>query len=206
MSENNPNKEEKRNAILTAGVSASLKPEMPDSIRVALSVKQNFALAAEEIFCHALNRTIWVYRNDYSAIDLMLAEIRNTAMESMATEGGISRISDMVFKNDAMREFLFTLQAQFYSQFAEFHQHWVDLVTNLAASLTNSPLGGQNIKTEMSLVPEDLRLRTHSAQHMTDLLLANTWFIMFIFISLWGRTFTYEELKANFRRSNAIPG
>jgi hypothetical protein len=176
---------------------------MPDTIQVALSEKQNYALATEEIFCHALNRTVWVYRENYGAIDVMLSEIRNTALESIATQAGIERITSMVFGNGAMREFLFTLQAQFYSQFAEFNEYWVDLINGTAASLTNTPLGVA-VKTELSLVPEDLKLRTYGVDHMRELLLANTWFIMFIFIALWGRTFTYEELRANYRRTNPV--
>jgi hypothetical protein len=77
---------------------------------------------------------------------------------------------------------------------------WADLIEHIAYSLTNSPIGVE-VKTELSLVPEDLRLRTYEASHMRDLLLANNWLIMFIFIGLWGRTFTYEELRANYRRT-----
>lgn len=97
MSNNNPTSEEKKAAILLSGVMASLKPELPSSMSLALSNKQNYAIAAEEIFCHALNRTIWIYRNDYDAIEVIASNIKNTAMESVATEAGIGRISDLVF-------------------------------------------------------------------------------------------------------------
>jgi hypothetical protein len=204
MSDNNQTAEEKKNAPqITAGIAASLKPQMPESIRVALSVKQNFALAAEEIFVHALSRTVWNYRDKYMAVEIIMAEIRNTAMESVATEAGVARISDLVFRNEVMREFLFTLQVQFFSQFGEFHQNWVEMINYIATALTNGVIGHE-VDPKLNLVPEDIRMRTYDAKHMSNLLLANTWLIMFLLIALWGRTHTYEELRA--LRRTAVAG
>lgn len=198
--ENQQLTDERKNPLIHASVSSTLKPQTLQSVKIALSTKQNFAMAAEELFCHALNRTVWVYRKDYLAVDAFLEEIRNTAMESIATEQGIARITELVFGQGALREFLFTLRVQFYSQFSEFNTLWAELIENIALSLTNEPLS-EEAKPEMSLVPEDLRIRTHSTQHMRDLMLANSWLVMFILTALWGRTFTYEELRANYRRS-----
>jgi hypothetical protein len=202
MSNNNPLSEEKKSAILLSGVMSSLKPELPSSMSLSLSNKQNYAIAAEEIFCHALNRTIWVYRNDYAAIELIALNIRNTAMESVATEAGISRISDLVLSESVVREFVLTLQTQFFSQFAEFNDHWEELVGNIATGLTNGPVSAR-VKKEMSLMPEEISSRTYSTEYMKDLLLANNWLTMFILIALWGRIFTYEELRAIQRRATA---
>ena len=204
MSNNNPSAEEKKAAILLSGVMASLKPELPGTMSLALSNKQNYAMAAEEIFCHALNRTIWIYRNDYPAIEVISQNVKNTAMESVATEAGVARISDMVFGESVVREFIFTLQTQFFSQFAEFNDHWEELVGNIAAGLTGGIVSNR-IKKEMSLVPEELGLRKYDTEYMKDLLLANNWLIMFILIALWGRIYTYDELRAVQRRANA-PG
>lgn len=205
MSNNNPSSEERKAAILLSGVMASLKPELPGTISLALSNKQNYAMAAEEIFCHALNRTIWIYRNDYPAIEVISQNVKNTAMESVATEAGVARISDMVFGESVVREFIFTLQTQFFSQFAEFNDHWEELVGNIAAGLTGGIVSNR-IKKEMSLVPEELGLRKYEAEYMKDLLLANNWLIMFILIALWGRIYTYDELRAVQRRANATGG
>ena len=202
MSNNNPTSEEKKAAILLSGVMASLKPELPSSLSLALSNKQNYAIAAEEIFCHALNRTIWIYRNDYDAIEVIASNIKNTAMESVATEAGIGRISDLVFGESVVREFIFTLQTQFFSQFAEFNDHWEEMVGNIAIGLTSGFISN-NVKKELSLIPEELSLRMYDADHMRDLLLANTWLTMFILIALWGRIYTYDELRSIQRRANA---
>ena len=202
MSNNNPTSEEKKAAILLSGVMASLKPELPSSMSLALSNKQNYAIAAEEIFCHALNRTIWIYRNDYDAIEVIASNIKNTAMESVATEAGIGRISDLVFGESVVREFIFTLQTQFFSQFAEFNDHWEEMVGNIAIGLTSGFISN-NVKKELSLIPEELSLRMYDADHMRDLLLANTWLTMFILIALWGRIYTYDELRSIQRRANA---
>lgn len=204
MSNNNPLSEEKKSAILLSGVMASLKPELPSSMSLALSNKQNYAIGAEEIFCHALNRTIWLYRNDYAAVELIADNIKNTAMEAVATEAGVGRISDMVFGESVVREFIFTLQTQFFSQFAEFNDHWEEMVGNIAVGLTSGFIG-KSVKKELSLVPEELSLRMYDATYMKDLLLANTWLTMFVLIALWGRIYTYDELRAIQRRaSNAV--
>lgn len=206
MSQNHPTATEERKiagAILSAGVTASLKPQLGDQLRVALTVKQNFALAAEQIFTHALARTVWVYRDQYQVVELIMAEIRNTAFESLGTDPGIARVSDLVFGDGAIREFLFTLQVQFFSQFTEFNNLWTELIHNIAMGLTND-FTTSEAKKEMSLVPEEISLRTHSSKHMKDLMLANNWLVMFIFIALWGKTYTYDELRYNQRRSLTI--
>lgn len=205
MSIDNQTLEERKNPLLNAGLSSTLKPQTTNSVRLALSNRQNYAMAAEEIFCHALNRTVWVYREHYQAVDIFLGKIRNTAMESVATETGLAKISDMVFTDNegALREFLFTLRVQFFSQFAEFNEPWKKLIEDIAQSLTNeSSIDGA--KAELNMVPEDLRVRTFTTEYMRDILLANSWLVMFILIALWGRTFTYDELRANYRRSNAL--
>ncbi len=202
MSNNNPTSEEKKAAILLSGVMASLKPELPSSLSLALSNKQNYAIAAEEIFCHALNRTIWIYRNDYDAIEVIAHNVKNTAMESVATEAGVGRISDLVFGESVVREFIFTLQTQFFSQFAEFNDHWEEMVGNIAIGLTSGFISN-NVKKELSLIPEELSLRMYDANYMRDLLLANTWLTMFILIALWGRIYTYDELRSIQRRASA---
>lgn len=186
---------------MLSGVMASLKPELPNSMSLALSNKQNYAIAAEEIFCHALNRTIWIYRNDYAAIELIAENIKNTAMESVATEAGVSRISDLVFGESVVREFIFTLQTQFFSQFAEFNDHWEEMVGNIAIGLTGGVISNR-IKSDLNLMPEELTTRMYDAEHMKDLLLANTWLTMFILIALWGRIYTYDELRSIQRRAN----
>ena len=202
MSNNNPSSEEKKAAILLSGVMASLKPELPSSMSLALSNRQNYAMAAEEIFCHALNRTVWIYRNDYVAIEFIISNIKNTAMESIATEAGVARISDLVFGDSVVREFIFTLQTQFFSQFAEFNDHWEEMVGNIAAGLTSGFINTR-VKKEMSLVPDELTSRQYDAAYVKDLLLANNWLIMFILIALWGRIYTYDELRAIQRRAAA---
>lgn len=205
MSTENQALDEKKNPLLNAGLSSTLKPQTSNSVRLALSNRQNYAMAAEEIFCHALNRTVWVYREHYQAIDIFLGRIRNTAMESVATETGLAKISEMVFTENegAMREFLFTLRVQFFSQFAEFNDPWKQLLEDIAKSLTNeTSIEGANI--ELNLVPEDLRVRTYTTSYMYEVLLANSWLVMFILIALWGRTFTYDELRANYRRGSAV--
>jgi hypothetical protein len=190
-----------------AGVSSDLQPNTSQSMKIALSNRQNYALAAEEIFCQALARTVWVYRSHYEAVDVFLGKIRNVGMESVATEAGLAQIADMVFKDDngALREFLFTLKAQFFSQFSEFNDPWVAMIADIAKSLTNDTdtLDGDGV--DLSLVPEDLRIRTFTAEYMAKILLANSWLVMFLFVALWGRTLTYEELRAKYRRSNLSP-
>lgn len=201
MSNNSPNAEEKK-LILQTNVAASLVPKMPSNIRIALSDKQNFALAAEEMFNHALNRTIWNYREDYAAVEAFIAVIRNTAMESVATNTGITRIADLVFGNSAMREFIFTLRLQFYSQFAEFHTVWEDLLGKIAIALTGSEIS-TTADLSLSLVPEDMRIRTYEPTEMKNILLANSWLVIFILIALWGRTFSHAELRSNYNQNKA---
>lgn len=197
--------EERKNPLMYAGVSADLQPGAVQAVRIALSNRQNYAMAAEEIFCHALNRTVWVYRQNYEAVDLFMNTIRNTAMESIATENGLATVCDMVFKDNhgAMREFLFTLKVQFFSQFSEFNDPWIELVKDLAKSLTNDS-DADATEPELNLVPEELRIRTFTTERMTKLLMANSWLVMFLFVALWGRTLTYDELRAKYRRGSAL--
>jgi hypothetical protein len=173
-------------------------------------MRQNYAMAAEQMFVHALNRTVWQYRDHYQAVEIMVDQIRNTALESMATTVGLAQVSDIVFKNEAMREFLFTIQMQFFSQFSEFNEQWTAMITNLATSLSGAPLmptidGSKNLAPSLvdaapeenkDLTPDVLTMRRFSAEEMTDWLLSNNWLIMFIFVSLWGRIYTYDELRA----------
>lgn len=206
MSDNNLTRsEEKKNAVvLSAAAMASLRPQMPATLKIALSAKQNFSMAAEEMFVHALNRTVWSYRDSYDAVEIIIFNIKNTAMESVATEQGLSRISDLVFGEAVVREFLFTLQAQFFSQFAEFHSHWTEMIENIALALTNSSGVSDSSTVDMTLcmVPEEIRSRMFETKKMKDILLANNWLIMFILTALWGRIYTYDELRANHRRIN----
>ncbi|BAW19027.1 hypothetical protein [Ralstonia phage RP12] len=197
--------EEKKNPLHTPGLTSLLKPEMPRGMQVAFSNKQNFALAAEQIFVHALNRTVWVYRDTYAAVDIMLKQVCNVAMESLGTQQGIDYVTNMVFYNQdaVLREFLFTLQVQFFSQFGEFQAFWTELISNIAESLTCAVTGGKDVKKDLCLVPAELTERMFTPENMRDLLLANNWLIMFIFIALWGRTYTYDELRAFNRRVNA---
>lgn len=199
------NTEALKNPLIHATVSSTLQPHTLNAVKIALSNRQNYAMAAEEIFCHALNRTIWIYRESYQAVDIFIRTIRNTAMESLATETGIAKVSNMVFSDydGALREFLFTLRVQFYSQFAEFNNPWQEMILDIAKSLTADAMP-EGIDPKMNLMPEDLRIRTYTTEYMRDLLLANSWLVMFILIALWGRTFTYDELRANHRRSNAV--
>lgn len=197
------NNEERKNPLLHAGVSSDLQPNSSQTMKLALSNRQNYSMVAEEIFCQALARTIWVYREHYTAVDIFLGKIRNTGMESVATEAGLATIADMVFKDDngALREFLFTLKVQFFSQFSEFNDPWAAMLSDIATSLTNDPIV-EGLDPKLNLVPEDLRIRTYSADYMGQILLANSWLVMFIFVALWGRTLTYDELRAKYRRSN----
>jgi hypothetical protein len=186
-----------------AGVSSDLQPNTSQTMKLALSNRQNYSMVAEEIFCQALARTVWVYRDHYAAVDIFLNKIRNTGMESVATEAGLATIADMVFKDDngALREFLFTLKVQFFSQFSEFNDPWTSMIVDIAKSLTND-VEVEGVDPKLNLVPEDLRIRTYSAEYMAQVLLANSWLVMFLFVALWGRTLTYDELRAKYRRSN----
>jgi hypothetical protein len=192
--------EEKKDVLRSPGLTSMLRPEAPKALNISPTLKQNFALAAEHIFVHALNRTVWIYRDSYQAVDLILSTIRNTAMESIATQPGIDQITKLVFGDEVVREFMFTLQAQFFSQFAEFHQHWRDMIGDIATALTGSPAGIE-IDEQLNLVPEEISGRMFTQKHMQSLLLANNWLIMYILVALWGRTYSHDELRAIQRRS-----
>lgn len=200
MSDTKQTSEVNRSTFMHPGITAMLEPTAPNSMKIALSNKQNFAMAAEEIFNHALRRAIWNYRSDYMALDAILKEVKNTAMESVATARGIERISNMVFGSHgaALREFLFSLRVQFSSQFGEFFTSWGDLIGDIANSLTSGYTSSE-ADPALCLVPEEIQDRTYTPAEMKKLLLANTWLIMFILIILWGRTLNYDELRANYK-------
>ena len=210
MNDTKQTPEANRSTYMHPGITAMLEPTAPNSMKIALSNKQNFAMAAEEIFNHALRRTIWNYRTDYMALDEILKEVKNTAMESVATARGIERISNMVFgpNGSALREFLFSLRVQFSSQFGEFFTMWNDLIGDIANSLTGG-YTSSDADPSACLVPEEILERTMSSSEMKQLLLANTWLIMFILIILWGRALNYDELRANYKlavgSASAIP-
>lgn len=194
--------EERKNLLHFPGLTSSLKPGLLDEIHISYSARQNYALAAEAIFVHALNRTVWSYRAVYPAVDMFLTKIRDLAMESLATEPGVVNATNLVFYSDdgAMREFLFTLQAQFFSQFGELNQNWVEFIDNIAASLTGGQITGVEIDPSLVRIPEDLTNRMFTRENMKKILLANNWLIMLVLISLWARTYTYDELRAVNRR------
>ncbi len=191
--------EEKQNGLLTSGLTSLLKPTSVGAVNIALSNRQNFSLAAEQIFVHALNRAVWNYRHDYAALDLLMSAIRNVAIEGIATPDGLNALVAMVFEDAAMREFVFTVQTQFWSQFSEFHQAWNDMLGDIAESLTGA-IRGIDVDASKCLVPEEIRLRVFPVDQMKALLVANNWLVTVIFIILWGRTYTYDELRATFRR------
>lgn len=196
-----PTAEEKKSPLHTAGMTQSLRPSMPDGLSLMLSERQNYALVAEQIFVQALSRTMWAYREHYVIIDAVLLTVRNIPMESLATKMGVDHVTNLVHYNPdpVLREFLHTVQVQFFTQFGQFDNQWEDLIGSLATGLC----GGatlSNINTALSLVPEELSGRMFVPAKLKELLLANNWLIMFIFISLWGRTYTYDELRATSKR------
>src|SRR5690606_21579019 len=101
----------------------------------------------------------------------------------------------MVFSDQTLREFIFSLQTQFFSQFAEFNVHWDELLGNIASSLTHSPMTAEH-NVSPSLIPEDITSRLYSRDKMQSILRGNSWLVIFILIALWGRFLTYEELRA----------
>lgn len=195
------NKEEKKALVVPLSVMTTLMPKLPNVVRISLTDKQNFALCAEEIFCHALNRTVWDYRDNYDILEAIFKQIKNTAVESIATDAGLSRISDIVFGDSVVREFISTLRTQFYSQFSEFHAYWNELLLTIAYSITSNEIS-KDANMSFSLVPEDLQIRTYDADHMRNLFLANSWLVIFILVVLWGRIYSYAELKSIAKQTN----
>ena len=199
----NQNEEKPVPLLLTAMLTEVLKPRSAAPFQIQLSLKQNFALIAEQIFVNALERTVWGYRHNYDAVELISSMVANQAMEALATDIGISTLSDRVFGDAAIREFLFTLQVQFFSQIAEFNTTWTDLLDNIALSLC-SAFPTSNAREDHCLIPQELRERTYSRERMYNLLLANNWLVIFILMSLWGRTMLKSELVIAARRLNEL--
>ncbi len=181
-------------------VTAALYPQPLQNVQLSISEKQNFAMVAEEIFSKAIDNTMWDYRKDYTPVYLILNEIKNTAMESIATEAGVTRLADLVFRNEVTRSIVFLIQMRFICQFSEFDAFWTDLITTTAMALTHnvSPTG---IPIGVSLVPDEIRERMYDMEKMRDLMLSNTWLVTVIFIILWGRIHSYDELRAKQRGS-----
>lgn len=190
--------EVKENQVYSATVTAALYPQALANVQLAISAKQNFAMVAEEIFSKALDHAMWDYRSEYSPIYNILNEIKNTAMESIATEGGIMRLSDLVFRNDVTRELIFLIQTRFLCQLSEFSNFWIDLITTIAMSLTHTTTTPIDI-AGLTLIPDEIRERMYDMPRMRDLMLSNTWLIIVIFIILWGRIHSYDELRAKQR-------
>lgn len=188
--------DESDKAAKKSGSLFGLEPKIPTEFKLLVTDRQNFALTAEVIFNHALARVVWNYRDTISSVYQLLDEIKRTSLESIATNAGLSRISDVVFTDGAMREFVREVQIQFIPQMAEFHTNWSGFISHLATALTNDVMNGEALGEGKSLVPTEITERQQSTAFMTQMLNANTWLIIYILILLWGNVPSYEEYKA----------
>ena len=161
---------------------------------LSLTADQNFILVAERMLVKAYNDTMYDYHDGYELAIAVVEEIKDTALESIATEAGIARLSDIAFKNDVARELVLNIQTRFIISFSEYNDKWKDVLKLATKTLTHMPIGVP-IDKEKYLVPDDIVSRIYSEDTLLSILQNNTWLVILLFIKLWVKTKSFDELR-----------
>lgn len=186
---------------LSAVFGKLLKNDVTNNNTLMLTEDQNLFLVTEKIFSKAFNQVVWAYRNEYSTIYPLLKGLSNSAIESIATPVGISTVSDLVFNQLALREFIFRVQSTFKVQAALNDALENKLITQLANSIVQLP---SNTEVDgKRLVPDDITDRLFSREAFKQILNENSWLVVVILIVLWGVIYTPHELLYLAREPNS---
>lgn len=173
----------------------AINSKASNGINVRYTEQQNYTLAACDLFNRAFDSTLWENRASYQAYYELLSEMKNTAIEAIPTVEGIERLYALVFQNAVMREFVQALQVKFCMMQGDFNTKWVDLIATTAMGLTHATMVSSVEGSKNILIPEEIVERTHNFEYVKNFMLSNTWFTMTVLIILWGKLYTYEELK-----------
>lgn len=165
-----------------------------ENASLSLTADQNFIMVAERMLVKAYNDTMWDYRDGYEIAVAVIEEIKDTALESIATEPGIARLSDIAFKNDVARELVLNIQTRFIIAFSEYNDKWKGVLRLVTKTLTHIPIGVPIDKNKY-LVPDDIVDRIYNEETLFSIFQNNTWLVIMLFIKLWVRTKTFDELR-----------
>lgn len=165
-----------------------------DNASLSISGDQNYAMVAERMLVKAYTDTMWDYRDAYEITVAVIEEIKDTALETIATEQGIARLADIAFKNDVARELILNIQTRFIILFSDYNDKWKNVLRLLALTLTHMPIGIP-IDKEKYLVPVDITERIYNTDTLLAILQNNTWLVITLFIKLWVKTRTFDELR-----------
>lgn len=173
-----------------------------DNATLSLSGDQNYILVAERMFVKAYNDTMWDYRENYEQAMISIEELKDTALESIATEQGIARVSDIVFKNDVVRELVLNIQTRFIVSFSDYNDKWNNVLRLLTLTLTHTPIGVA-VEVNKYMVPKDITDRIYSQSMLFSIFQNNMWLVMVLFIKLWVKTKSFEELRLKYKEGQA---
>lgn len=153
----------------------------------AVTGKQNFALQAEYFLVKALDRAAWTYRDEYQQLTAVMNSIqKEIATEGLATAEGISELAKFVFEDAFVREFIQTVNLNFFTMFSEWHNPWREFISNIALGLTMAPVVKHETQLGPCDIPADLQTRKYSHEYMFNWLLANNWAVIVIMLKMWG--------------------
>lgn len=177
-----------------------LKDELTRS-GLLLTDHQNLMAVAEILFQQSFNKTLWGYRDDIGTIYPLLKDICDTGTEAIATSAGISRLTDLVYKEVILREFVSRLNITFKLSLTNIGDIHTSIIHDIATILTCDTRAEPNQR----LTPDDITSRTHSFEVFSKILNNNHTLVTVILMVLWARLYSIEELRLLERASRHEP-
>lgn len=173
-----------------------------------LTPKQRTLQAFRNIFDTAFELTVNSYIELLPVVVLAAREIRELRTESLMTPDGLDAAGGIVFEDVNIREFMATLQVNFYSLCGEYHSQYLELADAFAWGLTTNHFSQDTEASNYELVPKEIVDRVYSKTDAVKYLLVNKWLMVFVMFKYWARLPTEQEIQAAMRsqlRSQAAP-
>lgn len=184
--------------VLLPGALSELCVDNFASTGIRYTEQQNYTIAAQNLFSKVFDSVMWENRSEYIAYHELMKEVKNTAIESIATVDGIDRLYQLAFGNATLRDTLQTLQVRFCTLQCDFNTKWENLIASIALSVTQSSLVAGLAESDKVMLPEEIIARQHDFAFLKGFMLTNTWFTILVLVILWGKLYTYEELRVKY--------
>ncbi len=151
-----------------------------------MSQKQMIASQAEYFIMRSVNRAAWVFRSRGEEVWHFMNNLQMSfSFEGLAIMEGQQALQEFVFNNTFNREFLKTIEVGFTSMHSEWHNHWNELLYNIAYGIGYTPISGDGNAT-LNMVPEEITSRAYSTTEIAAWLQSNNWAAILVMVKLWG--------------------
>lgn len=165
-----------------------------------LTQKQKTLYAFRNVFDTAFELTVIAYIDKLPVLGNVISTIRESAVTSIMTPDGLTYAADLVFGDTINREFVMTLQANFYSLMGEYHQTYVEFIEGIAYGLTCDTWGSDlpDIGT-YNLIPVEFSEHIFDQKTVSNYLRVNKWLLIYVLLILWARVPTEKEIRDSMR-------